>query len=407
MNSFDIVIVGGGASGMVAAIAAKIKNPNVNIAIVESGKTLGKKLLSTGNGRCNLTNKNISNKNYHCEDKNFINEVINKYNYKEINEFFYNLGLITTCDKEGRVYPFSFSSKTVLNVFKNTLRRFNIKIFTQFKISNIKFNDNFFSLYCNDKKVKSKKIILACGGSCAPNTGSDGIGFELAKKLGFKITKPKPALVKIKSSSKFLPILNGVRVNANVSFISNGKILKEEYGQVQFTKDTISGICVFNLSRLNNLNHSGDRYLSLNLMPGFSHNKMLKILKNSQKINYSNSLDKLLTGIFEDKISKCLIESAGLSSKKLCNQLKNKDLNNLIYKITHFNFKIGDNFSFKEAQVTQGGIKLNQINRKNMQAKFSNKIAICGEMLDIIGDCGGYNLHLAFSSAIIAAENLV
>ena len=152
-NLFDLAIVGGGASGMVAAICAKIKNPNIKVAIVESGKTLGKKLLSTGNGRCNLTNKNISSNNYHCDDKNFINKIINKYNYKEINDFFYNLGLLTTCDNDGRVYPFSFSAKTVLNVLKNALERLNVKVFTQFKISNINFNNNFFSLYSSDKKI--------------------------------------------------------------------------------------------------------------------------------------------------------------------------------------------------------------------------------------------------------------
>lgn len=403
-NLFDIAIIGGGASGMVAAISAKIKNPNIQVAIVESGKSLGKKLLSTGNGRCNLTNKNISPKHYHCEDKNFINEIINKYNYKELNEFFYSLGLVTTSDNDGRVYPYSFSSKTVLNVLKNALERLNIKVFTQFKINDIK-HENFFSLYSNDKKIKSKKIILACGGSAAPHTGSDGSGFELAKKLGFKINKPMPALVKIKSNSEFLPILSGVRVNARVSFVKNGKILGEEYGQVQFTKDALSGICVFNLSRLNNYCNCDDKYLSLNLMPNFNDDQILKILKNNQNINKTASTEKLLTGIFDDKISKCLIACAGVLNKKLCKDLTCDELNKLVNAITHFKFKISDNFSFKEAQITQGGIKLNQINPKTMQAKFNNKIAICGELLDIIGDCGGYNLHLAFASAIIAGGN--
>lgn len=405
-NLFDVIVIGGGASGMVAAICSKIKNPNIKVAIVESGKTLGKKLLSTGNGRCNLTNKNISYNNYHCDDKNFINKIINKYNYKQINEFFYNLGLLTSCDNDGRVYPFSFSAKTVLNVLKNALERLNVKIFTQFKINDINFNNNFFSLYSSDKKIQSKKIILACGGSAAPHTGSDGSGFELVKKLGFKINKPMPALVKIKSNNKFLNVLNGVRVNAKVSFVSNGKILGEEYGQIQFLKDALSGICVFNLSRLNNLKNCGDKYLTLNLMPKFKHDQIFKILKNNQNINKTASTEKLLTGIFEDKISKCLIDCAGISSKKMCDKLDAKDLNNLINIIENFKFEISDNFSFKEAQITQGGVKLNQINPKNMQAKFNNKIAICGELLDIIGDCGGYNLHLAFASAIIAAENL-
>ncbi len=404
---YDIAIIGGGAAGMFAAICIKLKNKNLKVIILDGEKRLGKKLLATGNGRCNLSNENISADKYYSSSKNFIKKALENVRPSEVLDIWHSLGLLTRSDSVGRIYPYSMSANSVLDVLLSSINHLDIKVLTEFKVKDIFSDEKAVKVSSENKNtILAKKAVLSCGGASLPSSGSDGSSCELAKKLGLKVKPYKAALAKLYSHSPILQSLAGIRIDAVAKLIVDNKEIMQEKGQVQFTKDGLSGICIFNLSVLANLYPNDKKYISLNLMPEYTKEQVIKFLNKNKKIYQHEKMCDILQGIFVKRISQALVKTSGIQKNKYCCDISKDEILSLASNIIDFRFYISKLAHINDAQVSFGGVEVSQVDYSSMRCKDIKNIYICGEMLDVVGFCGGYNLHWAWLSAILAAKDI-
>lgn len=351
-----VCIVGGGATGVMCAIQIKKKNPNINVTILEQNDRILKKVLKTGNGKCNICN-NIITSNYY----NDFSLIENNSNISVIDELF-DLGLVLKETTLGRIYPYSESSKTVVNILLKNLEKYHVQINTNYKVMSITKNNDKYVI--NDEIICDKLVIAT--GSCAQESTNC---YELVKGLGHNITKLTPALVPIKVKEK-VNHLQGLRVKCD-AYVNNKKL----NGEILFKNDGLSGILSLDISRLVKTND----VIILDLMPEYSEEKITKILENSE-----------LDGIFP---------------KMLANEILARSRGNVSYIIKHFNFTVSGFYDFNEAQIVKGGICLNEID--NYESKINDNLYIGGEVLDVDGASGGYNLYFAWLSGIVIANKII
>ncbi len=395
----DIVIIGGGASGLTAAIFAS-RNKNNNITLIERNNILGKKILATGNGKCNYYNSEQDLSHYHSENPNLIEKIITKENIQEVNNFFNYLGIIPKI-KNGYYYPFSNQATTIRNVLVNELNKPNIKIVDNTKVTSIKKENNKFIIKTATTSFISDKVIISTGSKASPKTGSDGIGYDLVKEFNHTIIKPLPALVQLKAKENYLKEWTGIRTDVNVSLYINDKFIKDEQGEIQLTNYGVSGICIFNLSRFVSraLNDNKDVKLSINFVP-FTSN-IEETLNNFNNKTIKNLLD----GILNSKLVDIIIKLSSINPNKKYSELSQKEKLNLINNLTNLTLNITGTNSFDECQVTTGGVPLTEINLNTMESLKEKGLFITGELLDVDGDCGGYNLTFAWITGILAGRS--
>ena len=403
-NNFDVVIVGGGASGLMCAIAAKQKNKNISVAIIEKNDRVGKKLLSTGNGRCNLTHNNITAENYCGSFKKQSNAVFEKYNTKKLLEIFKNLGLLTFCDNEGRYYPQCKQASAVLDVLRFACERLNVEIFCSENIRRIRQGGKRYSLKTDGNEFVAKKLVIANGSKAAPKLGGNSSSADYLKNLGHSFVPFSPALCPIKVKSDVIKSLKGIRANAKaVLFDNNGKIVKEEIGEVQFNDNSLSGICIFNLS----LYTKKDFLISLDLLPDISDRELKSFIYNNKKLFSDLTIDNLLTGILQKRLGQAVLKESNVTDfSRKCNTLFDSEIENIVRIIKDMRFPVIENCGFEQAQCALGGVNGREIDENTMQSKIIKNLYICGEAIDLCGECGGYNLHFAFASGLTAGESL-
>ncbi|HCI59954.1 MAG TPA: hypothetical protein DE313_03990 [Ruminococcus sp.] len=403
-NNFDVVIVGGGASGLMCAISAKQKNKNISVAIIEKNDRVGKKLLSTGNGRCNLTHNNITAENYCGSFKKQSNAVFEKYNTKKLLEIFKNLGLLTFCDNEGRYYPQCKQASAVLDVLRFACERLNVEIFCGENIRSIRQGGNHFSVKTDGNEFFAKKLVIANGSKAAPKLGGNSSSADYLKNLGHFFIPFSPALCPIKVKSDVIKSLKGIRATAKaVLFDNNGKILKEEIGEVQFNDNSLSGICIFNLS----LYTKKDFLISLDLLPDISDRELKSLIYNNKKLFSDLTIDNLLTGILQKRLGQAVLKESNVTDfSRKCNTLFDSEIENIVRIIKDMRFPVIKNCGFEQAQCALGGVNGREIDENTMQSKIIKNLYICGEAIDLCGECGGYNLHFAFASGLTAGESL-
>ena len=400
MKNYDVLIIGGGASGLTCAISAKRKNKNLNIAILEHNNKIGKKLLATGNGRCNLTNMNMRKNNFHGSFK--IDTVLERYSPNKLIEFFDSMGLVCKAEENGLVYPFSKQASAVLEILKLECNRLGIDIICEECVKNIKKSGKGFTVISNNT-YNCKKVVLCCGGKASPECGGSGVGLDLAKNLGHKIVTTTPSLCPVEVFDKNIKSLKGVRASATVTLYDGNTEIHSEVGEVQFTDTALSGICIFNLcSYIKNCVEPNIKVSILNI----SFNELLTTLKNRRNIFKNDSAENLLIGYFNSKIAVYFLKQSKIDLTKKANDISDLELKQLANIILNWNFKCKKPTDFKKAQVMAGGVLGSEINENTMESKIVKGLYLCGELIDINGDCGGYNLHFAFSSGIIAGENL-
>lgn len=401
MNT-DITIIGGGASGLCAAIEIKRICPSANVIIAERSDRTGKKILATGNGRCNLSNEKLSSSAYHGSIKNFM-EIIKKTQSSE--KFFNSIGVLCTSDNEGRIYPYSRNSSSVLTALRLKLSELEVKELCGFYAVKIEKKNNFYIIHSDDgMTIKSKKIIIACGGYASPSFGTDGNMIRLLKNMNYKINKICPAVAPFKVNPEKLRGLKGVRVKGNISAVSDGKIIRTESGEIQFTENTISGICVFNLAYLF-AEYEGNLTLRADLMPEISIEKLQKILLSIKSDRHMHTLENFLNGIFVKNLSVYIIKNAlSRPMTDKISSLKYNDIRKIAEFIKCLEFKVSGCCAWQNAQVTSGGISGVCVD-EDLQSRKDRGIYFAGEILDIDGDCGGFNLEWAWSSGIWAGRN--
>ena len=398
----EVVIIGGGASGLTAAITAARNGKDVTL--IERNNKCGKKILITGNGRCNFWNTDVDLSHFHSSTPNLLKEFITDERKNSILKFFDSLGL-TYKTKNGYYYPFSNQAFTIENALLSECKKLNIKIINDITVEKI-IKEDCFIINPNEENIKAKNIIIATGSKAAPKTGSDGLGYKLAKSLGHNIITPLPSLVQLKADEPYFKNWSGIRTDVKVNLLINHKYIKSETGEIQLTNYGLSGICIFNLSgeAAKALNQNKNVIISINFIPFASNPKTF--LQTLNKNSYHKTISELLEGILHYKLVDIVLKKAGLKRDLLLNTLTDNELNNLIKTLTDFQIEILDTHTLDHAQVCSGGIPLTEINSKTLESLKVKNLYFTGEIIDIDGDCGGYNLGWAWISGIIAGKNV-
>lgn len=406
MMKGDIVkigIIGGGASGLVAAIEAK-KNNN-DVTIYEKNLTCGKKILVTGNGKCNYFNDHFNIEHYHSKNIDILKTIITDENKQRVLSFFHSIGIVPKI-LNGYYYPVSGQAITIEQALLVEVQCRGINVMTDVEIKSIEYTDKFI-LKTDSEKYYADKIVLATGSKAAPKTGSTGLGYELAKSFNHHIIKPLPALVQLFGKYNFLKEWAGVRAEVKVSYIEDDILVKEVMGEIQLTNYGVSGICIFQLSSqiIRSLYEGKKAKISINFVP-WIEGDCLTYLEERSNLLYNRSISQLLDGILNYKLVNLILKknkiNGNMSFNKLSYAQKDSvasDLENFIFEVTGYN-------DFDAAQVCSGGIPLNEVNISTMESKFQKGLYIIGELLDVDGECGGYNLGFAWLSGILAGSSI-
>ncbi len=387
---YNVAIIGAGASGLTAAIAAAQKTNNV--VLLEKQQRVGKKILLTGNGRCNLTNTEISPENYHFGD-DLLFDIMKDF---DACEFFKSLGVMCKSDTQGRVYPHSNTAASVLDALRIKCAECGVEEICDFLASDIKKEKNCYVIKSENGEIKSKAVVISTGGY-----QSDGSAHKIAKALGHKVLQLCPVLCPVETSEAVIKSLKGLRVGARATLLCNGKAVKAECGEVQFAQDALSGICVFNLSRL--MKNNNDSYeISLDIAQEYSKKELVDILHNIRNQRKNALCEDFLSGLFAKRIGQCLLKD--ITKAKACKDITDAELEKIACKIKDWRFAVKKPKSFKGAQVTCGGVDCNQV-KNTLESKLAHNVYFCGEVLDVDGDCGGYNLNWAWASGYCAGKN--
>lgn len=400
---YDVIIVGGGASGLMSAIYASKNN---KVLLIEKNKECGRKLLMTGNGRCNFYNENQDLNNYYSSTPDLIKRIINKDNTKEVLNIFHKLG-ITPKINNGYYYPFSNQAITIRNVLLDELlQNKNICIKYNTTVENISKKNNRFIVNCNDDiTFKSDKLILATGSKAFPKTGSDGMGYQFLKKFNHHINDIYPALVQLKIDDPCKKNWIGIRSIVKIKNYENDILKGTEEGEIQLTDYGISGICVFNLSGLivKGLHEGKKEKVKINFVP-FIEKDVYNYLK---ELNYRDkTVGKLLEGILNYKLVNVILKKSKILRDKKFSNLNNQEISSLITNLSEFTLTITGANSFLESQTCGGGIPLTEINLNTMESRKVSGLYITGELIDLYGKCGGYNLTISWITGFLAGRSV-
>ncbi len=406
-NIYDVCIIGGGAAGLFCAAIIKKNNPDISVAILERQKDIGKKLLATGNGRCNLTNLYADASMYHGSFKNAATNLLEICPPGLVIDLFRDFGLLTTSDSEGRVYPYSKHSASVLDCLRINCINRGVDIICECHIIDVSMvKEDYLLKDKENRKFRCNRLIVASGSKATPETGSDdSILHTIAVKFNHRVTPLFPALCPVNVKSKSLHQLKGVRANGTAAIFVSGREIKKESGEIQFTDKALSGICLFNLSRIANTAESS--FIRLSLLPDMNEYEIVELLNNkSESVLKGSSAENLLCGIFQRKLASALLKEANIEKDRIIETITKNELRKLAKLINNWDFQIIPSNDFTRAQVVAGGIKGDDINPESMESKIYKNLYFIGEATDCDGDCGGLNLQFAFASAYCAALNL-
>lgn len=394
-------IIGAGASGMAAALWAS-QEPDVQVILMERQARVGRKLQATGNGRCNLSNEKFHISHYHGEDPTFTEQVFSQFGVEDTLNWFSSLGLCTVTEQSGKVYPYSDQANSVVDVLRLALDKENITLRLGFEVEKIKPSVDGFTVESKEETVYCDRLIVACGGLAGTKLGGTMAGYKLLSKLGHRSTKLRPNLVQIQSRWQALSSLKGVRVNCNVEILHNGDMFAQSRGELQFTEQGLSGPVIFEISR-DVCSASGSWIARLDFMPQWNEEKLMAHLQNRMQTNYP--IDELLTGVLHNRLGRVLTQCAGIKGKAYCKDLSQRELEELCRCVKALEVELTEPMGMENAQVTAGGVLTDDFDPHTLESKKIPGLFVCGELLDVDGDCGGYNLQWAWSSGCVAGRN--
>ena len=396
-----IIVVGGGAAGCMAAIAACAGGGDVTL--IEKNKAVAKKILSTGNGKCNFCHDVIRPADYHLsEGDEFITSVLNAYPVEKCLEDFKKMG-ITPLIRDGYVYPYSEQAKSVTEVLTRSLK--GVKVITECAVTEIKKDGEKFIVKTTEKEFTADAVIVTCGGEAAPVTGSTGDGYKFAKSFGLKMNKPVPALTSLTVKDHPYKKAAGVRIRGTVTVLVDGKEAGSDTGQIQITKTGFSGIPVFNVSRFASraLDEGKKVTLRLAFLPELSDEDIRSEFET--RLTQGMSIYDSMIGLFPDSFADALIRNAGMDPDKKSSDAKAVD--KLFKASRELTVAVTGTGDMASSQVTCGGVLLSEVNANTMECNKHGGLYLAGEVLDIDGMCGGYNLYFAWASGYLAGRNAV
>ena len=380
MKNLNVAIIGGGASGMACAITLKKLNPNLTTIIIERNDRLGKKLSATGNGQGNLTNLNMSTDKYFCPNPQILSDTLGDYD-----SALHLFSCLFSYDGSGKVYPSGKQASALTDDLIYSLKKLGVQ--TLLSTSVVKIDKGFVLTLSNGEKIGAQTVVLCAGGKAQKQFGTDGTAYSLAQKFGHKITALYPSLVQIKTDVSDVKILRGIRADCVATAVVDGKKVKSFRGDVIFTEYGVSGNAIFSLSPY--LVDKENVQIALEFLPDLTESEIIDSIQNKKLLGYDTS--ELLSGSVHNQIGRAII--------KKC---KSNDAKIIARTLKNFNLEVRGNLGFDYAQVTRGGIDTEQIDC-NLQSKLCKNLYFAGEILDVDGECGGYNLHWAFKSGIKVA----
>ena len=400
-----IGIIGGGASGIVAAIAAARSNGDAQVFILEQKERIGKKILATGNGRCNLTNEAMDASCYHSEDPGFARKVLEQFGYQETLEFFASLGLATK-SRGGYIYPRSDQAAAVLELLELELRRQKVKVYTSVHVESLTPSSKGFVIRASGQKFQADRVILACGGKASKSLGSDGSGYALAKSMGHTLSPVVPALAQLKVKNHPFAKASGVRTDAKVAALLNSQVLAEDAGELQITSYGISGIPVFQISRhiAKGLYEGKEMKVRVDFLPEMEESEVRKAFEDRKGRFPHMTSGEFLTGIFQKKLIPRLLELSHIRQDAKVMELNPSQWEDLIRACKQTLLAIEDTNGFDNAQVCAGGVRTGEVDPKTMESRYVRGLYLTGELLDVEGICGGYNLQWAWATGYLAGR---
>ncbi|MCS7181238.1 MAG: NAD(P)/FAD-dependent oxidoreductase [bacterium] len=408
MEIFDCVIIGGGPSGCFAGISASEKGKKV--ALVDRNSEICKKLLLTGKGKCNLTNLNEINEDYISKYKNgkFLINVFHQFSNHDLYDFFERNGLKLKIDTGKRVYPESENAEDVLKTIKKILDRNKVRLFLREKVLDIEKNKEFFEIKTDKRIFKTKKVVISTGGKSFPGTGSEGDGFIWARKFGHKIIKPVPALCGLEIKENFIKKWQGINLkNILVSAYLSEKKIGEEFGELLFTHYGVSGPSILNLSGNVSENlDKGEIKIIINFKPALNDEILDKRLQREIKENPNKILKNLFKNLLPSGLIDEFLKQSGLEGEKKVNQITRDERKIIVEKLLKFEITVKKTRPFYDSMVTRGGVCIDEINPKTMESKIVKGLYFAGEIIDVDGKTGGYNLQMCFSTGYVAGINV-
>lgn len=402
----DVVIIGGGAAGLCAAVYLKQKAPKMSVRILEALPRVGKKLITTGNGRCNISNKNISLDRYHGEDKEFCRCALEKYNLSVCEDFFENIGIPFIYEGD-KAYPASLQAGSVVDCLRFAAEDLGVIIHTDTKVTNINSFGKEYKVIADKVSFITKNIIIATGGLAGGEKfGCDGGMMQILQKAGFEPVKTTPSIVQIKTVNDITKQLKGIKVDATVTLKTKSGVLRKDYGEVLFTDYGLSGPPIMQVSRAVS-RKSEDMVISLDLMPDTDFDLLCKKIENRISVMPNRSLEEFFTGMFNKRVGQVILKLAGFKLTQKAAEITDSQIKKIVRIIKGMEFAVTGTTGFANAQVTAGGLKTKQFNPKTMESLDCKNLYCVGEILDIDGDCGGFNLQWAWSSAMAAADAII
>ena len=397
-----VAVIGGGAAGMMAALTAA-QEADRRVVLIERQQRVGRKLLATGNGRCNLTNINAAPENYHGELPDFALPALAAFTPRDTLDFFHALGLITVTEYGGRVYPLSNSANSVVDVLRFALERAGVEVRTSTVAREIRRRDKGYTVITDGGSIEADWLIAACGGAAGAKLGGVMDGYELLKPLGHKRTKLYPALVQLITEPEYPRALKGVRADAKLSLMCSGALIAESTGELQFTDNGVSGPAAFDISRAVSTGGEG-LSLRVDFLREYGEDEITAMLKARRAALPELPAAELFTGMLHNRLGRMLVKYAALSANAALKTLSDEALSAAVNACKRFTLKLLGTEGFDSAQITAGGIRTAGFDPETMQSWFMPRLFVCGELLDIDGDCGGYNLQWAWASGHMAGR---
>ena len=395
-----VVVVGGGASGLVAAIVASNKH---EVILLEANDKCGKKILLTGNGKCNYWNSNIVLDNYNSDNISVLDKII--CNQDEVLSFLDSIGIYPKI-KNGYYYPYSNQASSVRTILLNEIEKRNVRVVYNFKVVGISRENNGFVVKSDNDEIRCEKVILANGSCSLPKTGSDGSGYDLARMLGHRVNCITPSLVPLIGNDSCFSDWDGVRCDTKLSLYVNDNKVAEETGEIQLTNYGISGICTFNISGLatKNLESGTKVFVRINFLPSIDSFYDWFTERNNNIVGYT--IEELLESVIPYKLMFVLLKKAKIDKNSYWDNLNEVDKKKLADTVENFYLEIVGYQSFDRSQVATGGVSLNEVNPSTMESLIVPNLYLVGELLDVDGKCGGFNLAFAFITGYLAGRGI-
>ena len=403
----SVLVIGGGASGLVASIYASLNN---KVILVDKNNNLGKKILITGNGKCNYWNKDISVKHYNSSDIELLGKIINDKNKLEIDNFFRRLGIVPKI-RDNYYYPISGQATSIQTALVLEAELHGVEIYNNEEVISVDKYDNGFKVVTSNREFIVDKIVVSTGSKACPKTGSTGFGYDIAKKFGHTIVEPLPALVQLRLDGTYFKEWAGIRSDVSVKLYENNKLIKEECGEIQLTDYGVSGICVFQLSSLvsRGLYNSCSEEIEidfLNSLDIYNEEDFIRYFDDRNRLVKNRNISQLLDGILNYKLINLFLKISKIDRDCMWEDIDRNKRLLLGRLLTRNRFLINGTNGFDSAQVCSGGVRLSEINLDTMESLKQKGLYFCGEVIDVDGECGGFNLGFAWITGYLVGKNM-